>query len=302
VPDADEPLPERLDARAVQAIVAERGKRRELKGRLEAERDAEKARADALKAELEAQENPDSKRSDQPGAGPNVSGDRLGNHPLIREAREAKAQHAAMYDHATQLLATLDTNTDGVLAELKRDYQLDLAGQPVEAVRHLLTKVKDTALLKHGEAAGHAAALEREAERNLGAMTQQWKGYTETLIPELKDPKSPVAVEHAKTLAAYPWLQQDPRGSYVAQCIAEGHRLLVAKAKRAATPAAAPAKAVAKPASAVLPGASASLPPNAPPANNVQVLKEKFFASGKPEDRQAWMEAVMSASQTRAAA
>jgi hypothetical protein len=303
-------LPEGFEPTAVNANAPERERRRELKGRLEAEREAEKARADAEKArgdelarQLEEAKNPKGPSNDE-GRTANAQSkplDRLGSNPLIREARQEKAGHANAYQTANRLLDLLDTKPEVVIAEIKARDNVDLSDRPPEEIRYILNRAREGALLKHSESAGHLAALEREAERNLGAMAQSWTAYTHNLIPELKDPKSEAAVEHGKTFTAYPWLNEDPRGSYVAACITEGHRVLAVRAKRAqagaAAPAgtatAAPARPVARPAVAPIPGQAASLPDAAAPAGGASALFQKFVKTGKAEDREAWMAAVM---------
>jgi hypothetical protein len=312
-PDADgNQPPQGWPESALSTVTKLRAAKRELKKQLESERDAERQRAETLAAELAklkagtpAEGADGSNRLETAAPTRRAAGDRFDSIPEIRTAREQEAQHQRNYEFASALLPVMDTNPDQVLGQLKAA-GLDMTGSGPEQVKQVLDRIKADSLVKHAQAAAVTQSLVRDAERAFGSVLARNTATAHTLLPELREPNSAEAKEAQKALARFPWLQDDPTRDLVVAALIEGNKVLQNRARQmAAKPAAAatapgtststiPAPA-ALPA-AQLPGAPASLPPSTPAPNNVDALREKFFKSGRAEDREAWIRAQLQVS------
>lgn len=278
---------------AIDTVTKLRASRRELKTTLELERDAEKQRADALAEQLKQQgQVPKQGQQGEPQQPPAESTrvDGLEGVPEVREARKETQLQAHNFQFANRMLRTLETQPEGVVAELKK-HGLNLEGKPVEEVRASLEWVRDEALLKHNAATSRAAMLEQEATQQISTAKEAFNRQAYEFMPALKDPKSAEFAEAQKALKAFPWLQNDPRGMRVIAAMIAGHKVMLGQAGQAAG--AAPVAQAAPVAAAPLPGLPASLPPAQPAGDETEALKQKFFKSGLPEDRTAWMRSML---------
>lgn len=275
---------------AIDTITAVRAKARAKRQEVESALQAEKARAESLQKQLdEARQAP---KEEAPAAPAAPATDALGAIPEVRQARLEQQTYAETYRTASQMLARVDGDFEGVV-EVFRKQNVDLSRHEPEQVKAWLQGVQADAQLRHSDAAARARAVEQQAAQALGAQQQDWTSTAQALAPDLAKEGTPTQQEHLDALKRFPFLASDPMRDYAALAFVEGHKLLQARAKRLQAPAAPAPATTPPPASPPLPGAPASLPAPAAPANGVEALRDKYFKTGREEDRQAWVKATM---------
>jgi hypothetical protein len=299
-PAAPEPEPEDLEEgawpeKAIDTVTGLRAQRRELKTELRAEVEARQK----LEAELAAAKAgmPPAAGQPQAPAAAGTAAVRPGIDPVLGmpeiEALTAKeAQENRTVEFCSTLLRRASRDPEGTAAELAKA-GVTIADPTPENLAEFLENARENARQKALALVTERTVLAAEARRNAQAARAASERQVQELAPELKDPKHPRSVLYAQTLETFPALKTAPAGGLIALVHTLGLEQLQ-KLKPGAAPGpngnGAPRPAPPPP--------RGPRPANAPslPGSTRQTsgeLFKKFQASGKPEDRAAWIRSTL---------
>lgn len=282
---------ERWPRTAIDTVTALRADRREMKAEM-------KLLADEL-AEIKKAGTPRKPGGEEPESThvPSAESD------AVKGLKGKEATERAVVQWTKAQLRQLDRNPDAVLAELQAQ-KVTLGDMSPEGIKAWLETTQDAAEEKLRELVIQREITVREERGSLQNEQRTHGQQAIALMPELKDEKSERYTKWAWTLNEYPGIAKHPRAAMAAMVHVlgmEALEALMAKGGNGQSGAAAahprtqpqpePRRQV--PPAPALPKSGTVASPPATEGNAVDALRDKFFKTGKPEDRAAWMKAVL---------